>query len=300
MSYLALYNLEETGDPFSVARIVDETLQNSPQCQLPPDQPLDLPLPTIDIELPPLECIFDNIIPITPLPEFCHPQLTGGISVSSCSSDIEVSGGIDVGQVGECDFSVAGDILICPTFCTNWSASSSFTVNITSGNGLEGSGEDLSVEMNPDNCTLVIGGNIDISSTVKCYEALTFSGDVAITSSNPHVTASGTVSLTDEGDCGATLIGSLNIGGTIPCADGPTINFSSSASGSSTTYEIVSGANMEFGLTYDITGGGGASCAHEFTLAITPSISFNGLSTEDLTVCSDGGSSTITVVKVSG
>ena len=70
--YLNFHKLEATELPFTVARVVDEDLQSSPECQLPADSPLSLALPELPA-LPELVCDYNVDIPLIPPPYFCTP-----------------------------------------------------------------------------------------------------------------------------------------------------------------------------------------------------------------------------------
>ena len=114
--YLNLHNLEETETPFTVARIIDEELQSSPECQLPADVPLVLNLPSLDVELPDLTCLHPIDVPLYPPPYFCTPSISGSIVFTGADeiliNEIEPIS-IDIDEESECDFKLKGEIEIC-------------------------------------------------------------------------------------------------------------------------------------------------------------------------------------------
>lgn len=133
--YLDLHNLEETEIPFAVARVIDEDLQASPECQLPADVPLTISLPSLDIDLPDLACNFQVDIPLVPLPHFCTPILSGSIGLNTCDPDVlSISNNtVQFSRLNDCDWQLQGSIDLCVTLpepgiqCTDISLS--FTNN---------------------------------------------------------------------------------------------------------------------------------------------------------------------------
>lgn len=112
-TYLDLYKLRETLTPFKVERIIDEDLQSSPGCQLPTDNPLNINLEAIDVILPPLDCKFDNLVPLIPLPEVCHPTVAGNINIVGCSGTPNYGTANIVRIPDTCDYVLSGDIEVC-------------------------------------------------------------------------------------------------------------------------------------------------------------------------------------------
>lgn len=203
--YPDLYKLRISETPYTAERIIDDVLQSSPECQLPTDIPLTLNLTPLTVELPPLECKFDNLVPLIPLPDFCHPHVSGTISASSCNTGvITANSSVTLTQINDCDFELGGAIEICPDpgICTDFSTSASLPVTVT-GNGITGDG---TLFLYYGACSFEIDGAINIDSTIKCVEALTFGGTADASGGG----LSGSITLDPNGDCGATLSGSIS------------------------------------------------------------------------------------------
>ena len=211
--FLSLYKLTPTEEPYSVARIIDTDLQASAGCKLPDDTPLDLNLPSIAVVLPPLECKFDNLVPLIPLPNFCHPTVRVEIESSSCDTDIVSidTSTLEVERREGCDFVLKGSIDICPNpgICTDFSVLSGFMIT-TSGNGLSGGGAML---VNYDDCSLQLGGVVNIDADIKCVNAVTGGG--IVTPSGAGI--SGDIYLSDNGECGVEINGSITLD--VKCVD---------------------------------------------------------------------------------
>lgn len=211
--FLSLYKLTPTEEPYSVARIIDTDLQASAGCKLPDDTPLDLNLPSIAVVLPPLECKFDNLVPLIPLPNFCHPTVRVEIESSSCDTDIVSidTSTLEVERREGCDFVLKGSIDICPNpgICTDFSVLSGFMIT-TSGDGLSGGGALL---VNYDDCSLQLGGVVNIDADIKCVDAVTGGG--IVTPSGAGI--SGDIYLSDNGKCGVEINGSITLD--VKCVD---------------------------------------------------------------------------------
>lgn len=112
-TYLTLHNIELSETEFAVNRIIDNSLQNSPSCVLPDDNPVSLSLPPLDTTLPPLECEYRLNTPLVPLPyfDFCTPQFENNITFTGCAGTL-VTGDVTL-TGGPCNFSLNGDIDIC-------------------------------------------------------------------------------------------------------------------------------------------------------------------------------------------
>lgn len=113
-TYLELHNLESSLTDFAVSRIVDETLQNSPECQLPDDNPVSLVLPDLDVLMPELACDYNIDLPLVPLPHFCSPSFSSGVLFSGCDTTT-VIGDLSFSTDGACNYSLDGSISVCAT-----------------------------------------------------------------------------------------------------------------------------------------------------------------------------------------
>ncbi len=299
-TYLDLYKLQLGEQPFTVDRVVDSELQNSPQCQLPGDHGLLLNLPPIDIELPPLECRFDNLVPLIPLPETCHPKFLGGINFSTCDPQtLDVTGTVDIIQDG-CNFLLGGDIELCSHYCTSYSVSNSvaFTVD---GPGLTMASNGLDFSINPLTCNIELSGGFQLTSDIKCALGITASGQITPSSDSEYLSVAGGITLNKDGDCGVKLDGSLTFDLDVACPEGYQFNWTMSQSGQTNNYTIAGSASMDLELTYSVTADtGGDNCVKGWTLSITPSVTFNGIGVTGITLCDGegGGSSTINVLTV--
>jgi len=123
-SYLELYNLELTGDPYAARFIALPEEELPPECVLPIEVPYTPPV--FDLTLPDLECKFDVETPIIPLPYFCTPSISGSIGISvlvenedgECVEEhpqVEVTGSAGIGRVPgtECDYALEGGFSLC-------------------------------------------------------------------------------------------------------------------------------------------------------------------------------------------
>lgn len=185
MSYLSLHKLELTGDPFAVARIIDEDQQASPECQLPDFTPLDLDLPPLDIEMPPLDCKFDVDTPLIPLPFFegCIPDFSGSITISSCNDDmtVDVITPISITKIADCEYQLDGDIELCVVVpCPDGiSVSGTATIGAT-GPGISGSG---TISISGTGCDAVLSGDVTITSTIACPGGIEIEAAADVTAS---------------------------------------------------------------------------------------------------------------------
>lgn len=167
MSYLDLHKLQLGSEPYSVERVIDEEHQSSPECQLPAFTPLDLNLPSLDIEMPPLDCKFDIDTPLIPLPYFegCVPAFGGSISLTSCDSSlaVEVIRPIAINQVDDCAYELDGELELC--------------VNVPCPSGISGGGE-LTITKDGEGTGITLNNSLELSVT-PC--AVGFIGTLTIT-----------------------------------------------------------------------------------------------------------------------
>lgn len=129
-TYLELHNLESSLTDFAVSRIVDETLQNSPECQLPDDNPVSLVLPDLDVLMPELACDYNIDLPLVPLPHFCSPSFSTDILFSGCDGTA-VTGDLSFSTDGTCHYSLDGEISVCATVSVPCSEGYTATGTIT-------------------------------------------------------------------------------------------------------------------------------------------------------------------------
>jgi hypothetical protein len=222
--YLDLHKLQETGTDYTVERVIDDTLQSSPECQLPSNIPLVISLPVLDITLPDLDCNFNVDIPLTPLPFYCSPSVTGGINVTTCDGGAITidENSLAFNRINECDFEIGGELKLCVgDICPTVENDVSITII---GEYLTGSGT-LSIEQLTDPCKIKLTGNIDIESTlttIACIDGMDSDHAAATISVGEHLESSGSITLTKSG-CIFGLVSDLDIsltGGY--CLDGPT------------------------------------------------------------------------------
>lgn len=190
MSYLDLHKLELNEDPYSVSRVIDESHQASPECQLPPYNTLDLDLPDLDIVMPPLECTFDVDTPLIPLPYFegCIPEFSGSINITSCNADLTVNTITPIGiqQIGDCDYELDGDIQLCVTV----PCPTGVTATGEASAGMAGGGTGISVESdiaisNSGPCGVELTGGITITNNIKCPDGTEVDASADITAGPP-------------------------------------------------------------------------------------------------------------------
>lgn len=190
MSYLDFYKLEPTANPYSVERIIDSAHQSSPECQLPDFTPLDLDLPSLEIEMPPLECKFDVDTPLIPLPYFegCVPSFSGNVSITSCNADLTVTTLTPIGitQTGDCDYELDGDIQLCVTV----PCPTGITATGGASAGMSGGGAGISVESdivisNSGPCGVEMTGGITITNNIKCVDGTEVDAGADVTAGPP-------------------------------------------------------------------------------------------------------------------
>lgn len=163
-NYLNLYHLEVTG-PFEVARIIDEDLQASSECVLPPHVPPTITLPSFP-ELPALECLYDVDLPLFPPAYFkaCFPTFTGGINVYSCDENTAtVTSTVEITNGGEdsCDFTLGGDIEICIPECSSPSSTATWDTSWSS-DYISGS---IGLTVSLENCMIAVAGMAELTWT---------------------------------------------------------------------------------------------------------------------------------------
>lgn len=295
-----MYHLELTGQPFEVARVIDDVLQASTDCQLPTLVPPTISLPTFPA-LPELECTYNVDIPLIPPPYFegCIPTFSGGINVFSCNDELSVTGGatITAGAGGTCDFVLDGNIEIClpPACVPNFSGEIAFYnkcenslitveggISVAYDTGLTG-----------EECNYTLEGGLELCIP-ECLSVDTC-GTLDWTASNEYMDLQGNFEVCLE-ECQIKVNGGVSIEWTGPevctlvmatsIVDEPEVNI-----------EIVEGAELtlEPKLTAAWTGG---PCSWTLELGISITGEVTGLSTKDITVCNGTSSETFTVVCV--
>lgn len=274
--YLTLHNLESTETPFTVQRIIDEVLQESSDCQLPDNTPLDISLPNLNIDLPPLDCVLNIDIPLVPLPYFCTPSVSGDIVIIGNTS-ASTTPSISADDTSECDYLMTGIICI-PEVSSNISVS-------TSGTYLSVSGSPVTSSPSGD-CGYEINGTITIEDSWSCsLLSISYPSPSPITPSITYGSGSSKMALSTSSSwtgCALTLGISPALTLSIDCSQfGLDISGDGSGSGN-VIYGTSSTTTTNLGASVD----GGSGCGN--TLSFDPEVDVTIDCGEFVTTYTDG------------
>lgn len=211
MEYLDLHNLTETEQPYTVARVIDDELQASPECQLPSYTPLVLSLPDLDVTMPDMDCKFDVNVPLVPLPYTCSPTLSGGITVTSTgTAPILINNTIGFNKINQCDYQLDGELdLQLNVACAKGYTSDRQAISLQVGPKLVQSG---SLTLTQDGCEFGLASDLKIELSAFCVDGPIVEPDFAnITADDPlSVTGRITISAVKE-ECSIGIDSDVNI-----------------------------------------------------------------------------------------
>lgn len=308
--YLNFHKLEATELPFTVARVVDEDLQSSPECQLPADSPLSLALPELPA-LPELVCDYNVDIPLIPPPYFCTPAGATDITFTTSGGGAEharFTGSISAGLVNECDIELSGDIDLALDFvnCSSVQVINTFSV-ISVGTGLNAIADPLPLnfEYFPELCLIRIDGNLEISSSISPDACITSrirgTGKPTVSQTGtPKIDLSSSIELIEGDNCSLELSGRITLVKPETICDGVYMTVQTEFK-DSTQIMIVNGAYMNLltNLTAVMVDNGSNDCAPALKIGGTVTATFTGIGRKTVTICEDGVPTQIDVLYVS-
>lgn len=240
-SYLTLHKLQETETPFTVSRVVDEELQSSPECTLPADSPLVFDLPSLDVTLPDLDCTFNIDLPLTPLPYYCNPTVSGEITVTG-SPGLAVTNSVEIVKSNDCDYLLQGDIVLTlddrSVVCVDGYTADETSVGIQTGDHLTASG---SLSLTQEACVFKLESDLKIElEDVTCIDGYTVADGTVTASADAPLSVTGGITLSiNTVECALSLESDLNF--TLDC--------------SSIGLRMGSGINEEFTIVVNIGSG---------------------------------------------
>jgi hypothetical protein len=266
--------------------------------------------------LPDIECKFDNIVPLIPLPEVCHPWVAGGVSIGSCRPDVVEVTGENVFEVDGCYFSLGGGLTIEPKVCSSFEVINNVHFEVIDGHGLIGKNTPIpptpeepnpppttsafDLVINYDECTdcggtgvgkITVTGEMVVESTVVCYEALEFGSASTVLAEDP-IKITGSISLEPKEDtCGATLLSNLLISWDGPtmsnCHGEVTVSVDAQDSGVPVDAALVTGkdAKLETVLNYIDSDMFIDGCNIELRLIVAPQMTFSGIGYKKVKLC---------------